>query len=278
MAGPGAKLLENCAQARNLFIAAPYIKVDALRKVLNTSVGTESLVCITRWRPSDIVVGASDVGCRTLVTRRGGSFRLHPSLHAKYYRFDDSCLIGSANLTASAMGWAPQPNLEILCTGGIDFDCQRFERELLRDSREVSDAEFSRWDSLLQTTAQKRGQIGRPQPILDSWRPSTRDPRNLLLAYQEREDKIASIDEKKAAARDIHDLSIPSGLNEDKIRAWISTCLLATPFANSVRQLKDSKKLNAANSLAVTYGLSATNARRDMETVHNWLAFLKLPD
>jgi len=134
MAGPGAKLLEICANARSWFIAAPYIKVDALGKVFKSSPATESLVCITRWHPSDILAGASDIGCRSLVAERGGSFRLHPSLHAKYYRFDGISLIGSANLTASAMGWAPHSNLEILRRPGIDFDQQGFERVLLRDS------------------------------------------------------------------------------------------------------------------------------------------------
>ena len=276
MAGLGAKLLQNCSSAKSLFIAAPYIKRDALAKVLKATKAIDSIVCVTRWRPNDIVVGASDVGCRILVTERGGSFRLHPSLHAKYYRFDDVSLIGSANLTASAMGWVPQPNLEILCGSGDDFDQQEFERELLRNSREVSEAEFSSWEALRQITAQEGSQIGQPQPALDSWRPSTRDPRNLMLVYRERKDEIASTDEERAAGRDIRALSLPSGLTDNRIKAWISACILATPFANTVKQLENTDTLDAANLLAETYGLGVTEARRDMETVHNWLSFLKL--
>lgn len=276
MAKPAAKLLGYCKNAKSLFIAAPYIKTDALTRVLGAAKSMDSIVCITRWRPNDIVFGASDVRCRNLVISRGGSFRLHPYLHAKYYRFDDVCLIGSANLTASAMGWVAHSNLEILCSAGVDFDRQVFERELVRGSREVSDAEFSRWDTLGHIKKQERGKIGWSQASLESWRPSTRDPKNLVIAYLEREDEIASIDERKATAHDIQALSVPLGLSEGKFKAWMSTCLLATPFANSVLQLTEADKLNAARSLAVTYGLGETEARRDMETVHNWQTFLNL--
>ena len=69
--------------------------------------------CFTRWTPLDIQVGASDIACRTLIKNRGGSFRLHNQLHAKYYRVDDYVLIGSANLTQSGLGFSNSPNLEI---------------------------------------------------------------------------------------------------------------------------------------------------------------------
>lgn len=271
---PGDLLLEVCSSAQRLVIAAPYVKVDALNVVLSNATSDASLVCITRWRPEDLIVGASDTGCRTLITQRRGSFRLHPSLHAKYYRIDGLVLVGSANLTSSAMGWTPQPNLEILCRAGDDFDPHNFEQELLRDSREMSDAEFTCWESLIKINVENNSAIVSALPLLDTWRPATRDPRNLELAYQGREDEIASFDEQRAARRDIQKLSIPPGLTAEAVRAWISTCLLATPFTNSVIRLSDSDAENVAGSLAETYGLSTTAARRDMEIVQNWLLFL----
>jgi len=176
------------------------------------------------------------------------------------------------------MGLAPHSNLEILCRPGIDFDQQGFERVLLRDSHEVTDAEFSRWEHMHAIEAQKREQIGDPQSALESWRPSTRDPGNLILAYQKRENEIASDDEKRAAAKDIHALCIPPGLSEEHLKAWVSTSLLASPFVISVRQKRHADKLNASKSLAKNYGLGITEARRLMETVHNWLSFLGLRD
>ena len=273
--GLGKVLLEMCSSAQRLFIAAPYIKMDALDTVLTDAKSIDSLVCITRWRPEDIIVGVSDVGCRALVTERRGSFRLHPSLHAKYYGIDDVVLVGSANLTSSAMGWVPQPNVEILCRAGDDFDVHEFERELLRDSREISDVEFARWEALGKIDARSRREIIGAQLPLAAWRPATREPRNLVLAYRGRGEEIASFDEQKAARRDIQALSIPMGMTDDAVKAWISICLLASPFTNSVIGLNDSDTPNVAKLLSETYGLGATEARRDMETVQNWLSFLK---
>ena len=273
---PGSVLLDICSKARHLFIAAPYIKLDALEKVLVHLRSSVSLICITRWNPGEIMVGVSDTGCRTRVTERGGLFRLHPTLHAKYYRIDDVVLVGSANLTSSAMGWAPRPNLEILCCPSEDFDARGFERDLLNESREINDAEFARWECLGKIDVRNHTEIFSLHPLLDAWRPATRDLRNLELVYRGQKTEIASFDEQRSAQRDIQALSIPPGLTDEAVRAWISTCLLSAPFASSVRRLTGSDPSNAAGSLAETYGLGATAARRDMETVQNWLSFLGL--
>ena len=271
---PGNKLSRLCSGAQNLIIAAPYIKADALTTILAGVSPSASLICITRWNPHDLALGASDTQCRTIVNERGGSFRLHPSLHAKYYRIDDMILIGSANLTSSAMGWSLQPNLEILCQAGDDFDAYAFQQELLKGSREISDDEFAYWEAITKVSAQSSSTIIDGQSPLDTWRPATRDPRHLELAYQGREDEIASSDEQRAARRDIQALLIPSGLTDEQVRAWASACLLATPFASTVIRLYDMEAPSASRLLAETYSLSIIEARRDMETVQNWLMFL----
>lgn len=269
----GDLLRSLCSDAQHLIIAAPYIKADALTKILIDISPTASLMCITRWNPHDLALGVSDTECRTLVTERGGSFRLHPSLHAKYYRIDDVVLIGSANLTASALGWSLQSNLEILCRPGDDFNVAAFQQCLLEGAREISDDEFVRWEAITQISNQSSTITG-GQPRFDTWRPATRDFQNLELSYRDREDEIASFDEQRAARRDIQALLIPPGLTDEQIRMWASTCLLAAPFTNTVIQLHNMEVLIASRSLAETYKLSATEARRDMETVQNWLAVL----
>ena len=145
---PGDELLRCCAGAQHLFIAAPYIKANALTKVLDAIGEISSLTCVTRWNPHDLAVGASDTKCRTIVKEHGGAFKLHPSLHAKYYRIDDDILIGSANLTFAAMGWSAQTNTEIICRPGSDFDAQAFQQKVLNEAREISDDEFLHWEAV----------------------------------------------------------------------------------------------------------------------------------
>ena len=232
---PGSLLTRLCSNAQSLVVAAPYIKADALARVLAEINPVASLICVTRWEPHDIAVGASDVECRGLVIGSGGSFRLHPSLHAKFYRIDDVVLIGSTNLTSSALGWSDQPNLEILCQAGDDFDSGAFQQELLGDAREISDGEFLRWEAIAKIATSRVGVMAGGQPQLDTWRPSTRDPIHLKLGYQGREDQIASFDEQDATRRDLRSLAMPSGLSNEEVQMWATACLLAAPFTNRLR-------------------------------------------
>ena len=269
----GDKLTHACSRAQKLIIAAPYIKADALAKVLAGVSPETSLVCITRWSPHDLALGVSDTECRAIVVERGGLFRLHPSLHAKYYRADDLVLIGSANLTFAALGWSPQSNLEILCAPGDDFDTDTFQQCLFQESREISDEEFVHWESIGNMSGQVMRRATDDLPRLDTWRPATRDPKHLELAYRAEYDQIVSFDEQGAAQRDVRALRLPPGLTDEQVRTWISGCLLAAPFTNTVLRLRSAEAPDISRSLADIYKLRATDARRDMETVENWLSF-----
>ena len=275
--GPGDLLSRLCEGASWLFLATPYIKSDALSRALDNIDTTASLTCITRWKAQDILTGASDIECRRIVNERGGVFRIHPSLHAKYYRVDNAVLIGSANLTNTAMGWGRKSNLEILCTPGPDFDTIAFEQLLLWHSREVTDADFEYWQAIAQLDLKSGSAAFAQDAQVRTWRPATRDPRNLLLAYQGSTNNIASIDEQRAVGRDIDTLNLPQGLTNPEVRDWALAYLLATPFTDSVIQNRNVDSVIAARSISSVHGIDVTEARRDMETVQNWLAFL-MPD
>lgn len=272
----GEKLSNLCSNAKHLFLAAPYIKVDALKEILANVGSCCSVICVTRWNPQDLVLGVSDTECRTIINALGGSFRLHPSLHAKYYRADDAVLIGSANLTSPALGWSDHSNLEILCQPGDDFDWLEFEKKMLDDARDISDDEFKRWQATSLLDVQHH-YFTVNQPPIDLWRPATRDPRNLERAYAGEEGDIASFDEQQAARRDIETLALPTGLSSKQVKEWASVSLLAAPFTTAVLQLHARKTPRPAHVLADTFGLNITNARRDMETVENWIAYF-LPE
>ena len=151
---PGDLLTGIYEDAKDIVIVAPYIKADALSRVIGKVGNDVSLTCVTRWQVEDVVAGASDVDCYSTIKQVGGEFRLHPSLHAKYFRADEHILIGSANVTNSALGWATEPNVELLCSPGADFDAATFETMLVEDSREIGDREFARWQSIESTISQ----------------------------------------------------------------------------------------------------------------------------
>ena len=104
MTSPWKRIVVLALGATEAVIAAPYIKENSLRRMLDQLPHLERLTCVTRWQAGDIAAGVSDTVVRDLVRSLGGAFRLHPSLHAKYYRFDDGVLVGSANLTDAGLG------------------------------------------------------------------------------------------------------------------------------------------------------------------------------
>ena len=271
---PGDVLSVHCDHAQQLVAVAPYMKADALSRILTNINPGASLICVTRWNVQDIVEGASDIQCYAIVRDLGGSFRLHPSLHAKYYRVDDMVFVGSANLTYSAMGWTAEPNLEIFCQPGDDFDASKFQQVVMGESREISDDEFRSWQDITDFYLENGDGITGNYPELDTWRPTTRDPRDLVLSYRGRENHIASYDERRASRRDITALQIPANFTDRQVKEWMSICLLCTPFANGVLQAQNTDDVIDVRVLAAMYKLSHTEARRGVETVQNWLAFL----
>ncbi len=272
---PGDLLTGIYEDAKDIVIVAPYIKADALSRVIGKVGNDVSLTCVTRWQVEDVVAGASDVDCYSTIKQVGGEFRLHPSLHAKYFRADEHILIGSANVTNSALGWATEPNVEILCSPGADFDAATFETMLVEDSREIGDREFARWQSIESTISQDdRKEFSEHKwPHLNTWRPTTRDPSNLLLAYWGFQDEIASSDELRSAKRDLDILHMPQGMTGEDIENQVSLAFLTSTFVQAVLQLRDEEITSVSKVLADRFDLSVTDARRGVETVHNWYAF-----
>ena len=178
-------------------------------------------------------------------------------------------------MTNSALGWATEPNVEILCSPGPEFDAASFEATLVEDSREVGDREFARWQFIQATVTQgdEREFSAHSWSHLNAWRPTTRDPANLLLAYRGLHGEIASPDELDAVKRDMDILRLPQGLTREDVENWIAMAFLSAPFVQSVLTLKESEITVSSRVLSENYDLSVTDARRGAETVHNWFGF-----
>ena len=270
---PGDRLVELCDGAKDVFLAAPYIKALALRNILRGIDSHASPTVITRWTPNDLAMGSSDLECRSVVTNLGGSFRLHPTIHAKYYRVGTVSLVGSANISGAALGWSAQPNVEILCTPGSDFDGARFESLLLEQSRDVPDEEFAYWEEIDNVhTGYRDSEVVVNPPTLEDWRPRTRDFRNLERAYRGKTEAIASTDEQRAAMADIAALRVPPGLQESEFRAWVATALMAAPFTQTVMRVLDVDPAEGARRVAIEWKADLIEARRGCEAVQSWLA------
>ena len=271
---PWEVLLERCAGATEAVVAAPYIKVGPLTEVMDQLGSGASLDCFTRWTPQDIQSGVSDLECRTTVVERGGSFKLHNRLHAKYYRFDDRVLIGSANMTAAGLSYLRHGNLEILCEPGPPFAPAAFEAELKRESSEVSDDDFRVWQ---QCPVIEWGEAPWTEELTESslneWKPQTRNPAYLWLCYSGAEEDIVSAEQRTLATMDLQALGVPQGLMSESFNDWIRLSLRASPFIDSVRQFEGRSDATIWDRVATEWGVSRSLASRWVSTSYNWLKY-----
>ena len=270
---PWEIILEHCRGAANVTIAAPYIKAGNLIGLLQ-DIGPQAAVqCITRWTPQDIRAAASDINCRTIVVDYGGSFRLHNRLHAKFYRFDEQILIGSANLTASGMSTNHPGNVEVLCSPDSSFDSVSFEQSLVRDSREVSDTEFLMWQKCPVDAMPKLEDMPAPSGSpAGNWRPMTRFPEYLWLAYTQQYGDINPDEQLDQAHLDIQSLRIPPRFTRTEFDNWISACLAVSPFVDTVKKLAGIDDRTAWREIAGQWQITTAEAERSLTTTQMWLA------
>ena len=264
----------HAVDSEDVFVAAPFIKHDTLRRLLDLIDPDAKLNCVSRWRRREIASGVSDRECRELVVERGGAFRLHQSLHAKYYRFGNVVLIGSANLTSAGMGYSQWPNLETLCAPRDGFHWGQLEARLLSESYLLGDAEYLRWQQI-EITGRNIGYASRdegpsePEPV--GWEPRTREPGHLWMAYRGSEQEIPGDDERRAALTDLEEVGLPPGLDRQDFDNWIVGALLESAWVGRIRSLWGRDRMEVRALLEIEWGMDASQVERARQTLEAWI-------
>ena len=237
----------NKAQSRVL-IVAPFMKEHALQRILDaTSDDVAEVICVARFRPEDVVAGVSDLGVYDAICKRAGArLRLHSYLHAKLFRADEECLVGSANVTGRALGWANPANLELL----IDAPASHpsiviLEKRLLQESIEVTD---EIWESLsteverllAQRSEQDDEEARAPSFDSANWLPTCSVPDQLWNVYSGKKINVVLESNVNAAKEDLRALDVPGGLPEIAFYAAVSIAFKGMPIVETVRgQIED---------------------------------------
>ncbi len=241
----GKHLHEAASKANhNIFMAAPFIRSYVLGQLFEVINEKVSIVCVTRWRPEEIVQGLNDLEIWDLCkSRQNSKLLLCSNLHAKYYRYDSSAILGSANVTEKAFGWASNSNLEIMVELlNPPNEIGSFESHLLELSVEVDDKIFQEISQAVRNiekkdmpkiansqfgeSDQKEIYVGKSEEYV--WIPKLRNPELLFKVYiEDTEDIIGST--VRAARHDLSSLGIPSGLGEKSFNSYIKILLLQQP-------------------------------------------------
>ena len=246
---PGNALLDIVRSAEDtLVIVAPYIKVATLKKVVDEiASGSPALTCVTRWLPEDIAAGVCDLEILDVIEGfPGGKLLVHPHLHAKYYRGDGRCLVGSANLTSRGLGWTTPANVELLIEMSSDFDSLREWEVALLNSAVPATQELQKnirreADRLLANSALSQPpeveQIADERASALQWVPRCPVPERLWDVYSgEKLETIISATQK-TAQEDLSDLAVPAGLTKNLFESYIIGILKQMPLIAEIDTL-----------------------------------------
>ena len=288
---PGADLQALVAGAeREVVLAAPFTKAAAVEGVLQHVPPGVAVKCITRWHPQEIATGVSDPEVFHLLSKHpGAAMLLWPSLHAKYYRADGRCLVGSANLTAKALGWTHPSNIELLIEAPATHPrLVAFEQRAVAEAQPataelhalaVAAAERIRQErDWLDQTVEGQDDIllsdGAVEEHTSSWLPSLRHPSDLYRAYSGLLDDLTSAS-RIAALRDLAVLDPPTGLSAETFPVVIAALLLQMPVIARIDAfVATSQRFGAVRDLiASEKGIGKREASTTWQTTMRWLLY-----
>lgn len=268
--------------SRRVVVVAPFIRSVALDRLLSDVSPDVEATIVTRWRLADLVAGASDLAVFDVARQREAGLYLRQDLHAKFFAADDRCLVGSANVTAAALGWREPANLELLIpVKRTVAEVVAFEAEVLRGAVPASRALHDCLARLLESDSLRRVEgteavqsTGDVEALAPDWIPSARNPEELYAAYSGESDvsRVA----REAMGQELKTIGVPPGLSREEFRTWVGASLSGSVLVGSVlRRIDEVGQMTEADLAEVMGGMGANAEEREprevLEVLERWL-------
>lgn len=233
---------------QDVVLVAPFMKANTIARLLDGVSSGVQVECFTRWRPQEVASGVSDLEVADLIEALpAGSLFLIPNLHGKLYCGDDSAVVSSANMTATALGWREPANLELAVplprsvAAIVEFEARIRAasvsatpeiRALVEDAAAhlpVHPYAKAKWPN-----HQEEPVDGPGGPLL--WMPATLVPSELFSLYMGRDHHVSRL-AANDAYRDLEVLGVPTGLDRSAFRRVIRALLVQHPVLSTMRAM-----------------------------------------
>ncbi|MCC3154614.1 phospholipase D family protein [Hymenobacter sp. BT770] len=288
----GEQLESLCKNAIDeVLLVAPFVKGHILQRLLGCIEPKVAVRIVTRWNPLEIQAGVSDLGVWPLIDgRENSSLYLCSHLHAKYFRADKTCLIGSANLTGRALGWSKQANLELLVKlNSQSSGLPDFEEAVILNSALVDESVYQKTKDavnslpenfmLFSTEGSKYDEAGDQEGasslkvfLPTEWLPVTRFPDVLFKAYSGDISNLSQAS-KEMASLDLAFLGIPPGLPLVPFKHCVGALLLQSPIIARVDEfLISPQRFGAVTALLKSLPCSLNS---DFDANHSWQTLIR---
>ena len=283
----GDRILNILSSAKKTVrITAPFIKAQTLEQVLGVIPESIHVTCITRWRPEDIALGVCDLEIFDQLKERDQSdLMIHPNLHAKLFAADEVCLVGSANLTATALGWRSPQNLELMITlKTSDHRLNDWWDELLEDSIEATEEMRDALRSEVEILKASFKPIQLPksdqnnEEVHKIWVPECPRLSGLWEAYSGDKEKLAKSAFDSAMA-DLAVLNLPPGMHHVSFQKSVKTAVRNTQLFQEVNKLtqKGLSDSVAHKFLIEQCDIAPNDVDRRWNVIKSWISKL-FPD
>ncbi len=253
MIADGERLKSFLEKARiKVVLCAPFIKEKVLQTILEVVSESVQVQIVTRWRAREVAAGISDLEIFHIAKKRPNTkLALLDDLHAKLYLADEQCLVGSANLTGSALGWSKRSNIELLIHAKptdiyVAFLLEQLKTAVPATIEILSEIEAA--STVLKSTVLDEGQdmtgdIGFRKL---AWLPRCAAPDKLWEIYNDPLTTVVVENTKKDGCSDLRDLQIHHGLSKIKFEVAVQNSLLLMPAFNQIidevpKGIKDSR-------------------------------------
>ena len=220
---------------KRVLLCAPFVKAKVLRAVLSVVATSVPVRIVTRWRAAEIAAGVSDLEVLQVTNERPNTeLALLDDLHAKLYLADDQCLVGSANLTGTALGWSSHSNIEILVPvkpteSNVSFLLQRLVMAIPVTPEIYSEVEGAVVDMRSITLDEAQDMTGNDKSRSLAWLPCCAAPNKLYDMYINIETTVVVASTKEDGLSDLRDLHIPPGLPPTDFQSAVRNTLLFMP-------------------------------------------------
>ncbi|MDE0001492.1 MAG: phospholipase D family protein [Rhodospirillaceae bacterium] len=278
----GERIRELVAAAkREVILCAPFVKAKVLGIIIEAVPQAVPVRIVTRWRPAEVASGLSDLEVYDIAKERlHTELSLLDSLHAKLYLSDDDCLVGSANLTAAALGWRPDSNVEILLRASrSDTDVLHLLERLsyaspatfqIRSEVEEQAAALSAelLDDGLEVSVDAVERLGAP------WLPRCAAPDKLFTVYENPQTTAVVEGTRSDALADLSDLEPPIGMDHDAFTSYINAALFRLPSFRWILDSVAARLTDVQGSRLIAElkpDLSQSDLQRQWYIVREWI-------
>jgi len=235
-----------------ILIVVPFIKFEALRHLHWARTKDLRLKVVCRWRPGDILAGASDVEIFPFLKAAGCELYLNPDIHMKLYVFESNIAFNtSANLTLRGLGYSERPNREVGNMVTLNSEDLARLYTIINSSRQVDDAMYARFKAFAEQNPLPPKAItppdllGKPKDYTIGSLPATETPSKLASYYFGSGRQSTTPEEIRRAVHDLVTFSIPPAITQTEFEQRLGASFRATPFvADFVEHLKKERSLS----------------------------------